>query len=97
RTHCNRSNVDVAIAHSDQAEVLFRNSFTGRGKLGNGTQRSGLRTLSARVRIYFGVKQQNFHVMATGQHVVKTSVSDVVAPAITTHNPTALSYERVRQ
>ena len=82
--------VDVAVAHRLEAEVLLGDLLAGDGELGGGAQRRRLGLLAAGVRVDLGVEHQDVDVAAQRQHVVEAAVADVVGPAVAADQPDAL-------
>jgi hypothetical protein len=64
RLHCNLSHIDMAITHCQKPQIFLTRLLAGRRKFRDGPQRRGLRLLPARVRINFGIQNQQFDVMA---------------------------------
>jgi predicted NAD/FAD-binding protein len=89
--------VDVAVAHPDQAQVLLAGALAGRGELGHRAARGRLRGLAARVRIDLGVQHEHLHVPAGGEHVVEAAEADVVGPAVAADQPDALLDQGIRE
>ena len=83
--------VDVAVGHREQAEVLLGHVLAGGGELGGRAERGRLRLLAAGVRVDLGVEDQDVDVAALGQDVVEAAVADVVGPAVAADDPHALA------
>ena len=57
--------------------------------------RRGLGGLSAGVGVHFGVHNEDVDVLAHGQHVIESAVTDVVSPAVAAEDPLALLDQQV--
>ncbi len=87
--------VDVAVGHGDQPEVLLRGRLAGRGELRDGAARRRLRRLAAGVRVDLGVEHEDVDVAPGREHVVEAAEADVVGPAVAADDPDALADEGV--
>ena len=63
RSHCNLSNVNVAVAHSHHAEILLLDVLTACSELGNSTLRCGLGSLSACVGVNLCIENENVDIL----------------------------------
>ena len=79
----NATDVNVLIAHGDEAEVLLAGALTGGSEEGDCATVRGLGCLSTGVGVHFGIEDADVHVFARGHHVVETTVTDVVCPTVT--------------
>ena len=89
--------VDVAVAHRHQAEVLLAGLLAGDGELGGGAERRRLRLLASRVRVDLGVEHEHVDVVGQREHVVEAAEADVVGPAVAADDPDGLLDEVVAE
>ena len=87
--------VNIAVGCGDHAQILLFHAFARRCELRNRADRGGLRCLSARVGINFGVEHKHVHVFAACEHVVESAVTDVVRPAVAADDPERFFNEAV--
>ena len=95
--HSHLGDIDVAVALGNHTKVFLADLLTRGGELGDGTRGSGLRALSAGVGVHLDVDDDDVDVLAAGQHVVETTESDVIAPAVAAEDPLALLDEAVAE
>src|SRR4030042_5749583 len=88
--------VDIALYHSQEAEVFFRSGFSRRGKLCHGRSRRCLRHLSACIGVDLRIQNEQVDVDSTCQDVVQTSVPNIVSPSVTSKTPDRFAYKIVR-
>ena len=86
-THVDLSNIDITVAHSHHAEILFLGSLTAGSELSNSSFRRGLGGLAARVGVNFGIEDKNVDIIAGSEDVIQSAVTDIVSPAVTTKDP----------
>ena len=92
-THRDVGDVDVLVLHLHETEVLLGLNLTGSGELGDRAGRRGLGSLTAGVGVDFGIHDENLDVLAGGENMVETAVTDIVGPAVTAENPDGLTDE----
>ena len=68
--HSHLGHIDVAVGHGDLRQALLRHCLAGRGKLSHLADVGGLGGLSAGVGVHLGIKDEDVHILAGGQHVV---------------------------
>ena len=85
--HGHPRDVDVAVGDRLQREVLLGRRLAGRGELGHGAERGGLRRLAAGVGVDLGVQDEHVDVAPAGEHVVEPAGADVVGPAVAADDP----------
>ena len=93
--HRDLGDVDAAVAHGDQGEVLLADRLAAGRELRDRAARSGLGGLAAGVRVDLGVEDQDVDVAAGGDHVIEAAEADVVGPAVAADDPDALLDQRV--
>ena len=82
--------VDVAVGHGNDTEVLFCRRPAGDRELRRRAQRRRFGLLSAGIGIDLGVQDQDVDVAVRRQDVIQAAVADVVSPAIAADDPHAL-------
>ena len=87
RSHGYLSNVYVTIAHSHHTEILLLNVLTTSSELSNSTLRCGLGSLSACVGVNLCIENENVNILTCSENVVKSAVTDIVSPSVTTDDP----------
>ena len=97
RAHRHAGDVDVAVAHGDQAEIFLARRFAAGGEFRDRAARRGFAHLAAGVGINFRVHDQHVDLVAAGEDVIQAAVADVVGPAVAAENPHALFHELVGQ
>ena len=93
RAHGDRGDIDVAVAHAHEPEVLLGEMLAAGGEFRHGSARGRLRGLSAGVGVDFGVEDEDVHVAAGGDDVVESAVTDVIGPSVATEDPDGLVHE----
>src|SRR5512144_1063956 len=89
-THRNLGHIDVAVTHSGHHEIFLSGRFATGSKLSDCSKRCCLRSLTASIRVDFGVEYQDIHVVSAGQNMVQATIADVVSPTVATDDPNAL-------
>ena len=87
--HGNLSDIDVTVSGLHETEVFLGDTLAGSSKLSNGTHGSGFGSLTAGVGIYLRVKHEDVHVFTACEHVVESTVTNVVGSTVTADNPLA--------
>ena len=85
--HSHLSYINIAIGCSNHTEVLLADALTLSSKLSDSAQRSSLRRLATGVRVNLGVEHEQVHILARSNHVVETTIADVVGGTVTTDDP----------
>ena len=88
--HGYAGDVDVAVGHGHQAQILLNGRLAPRRKLGHRTDGSRLRHLAARVGVHLRIHHQHVDVAPAGQDVIQAAIADVVGPAVAADDPHAL-------
>ena len=94
-THRDVGDVDVLVLHLHETEILLGLDLAGSRELGDRAGRRSLGSLTARVGVDFGVHDENLDVLAGGENMVETTVTDIVGPAVTAEDPDGLADEVV--
>ena len=89
------TDVNVLVAHGDEAEVLLAGALTSGSEEGNCATVRGLGSLSTGVGVDFCIEDADVHIFTGCHHVVETTVTDVVCPTVTTEDPHGLLHEIV--
>src|SRR5690606_35941429 len=87
------SYVYITVSGSNHTQVFLANAFTGSGKLSHSTYGSRFRRLSACVRIYFCIENQDVHILARGNYVVESTETNIIRPTVATNDPLRLFYQ----
>ena len=96
--HCNLSHIDVTVSSGNHAEIFLADALALSRELCNRAKRRCLRSLTARVGINLCVEHKDIHILTGSNHMVKTTVADVVACTVATDNPlTALHKVMVKR
>ena len=89
-THSYHSYIDVSITHSYLSKILLSYFLTACSKLCNSTGRSRLRSLSACIWVNLCIEYKYIYISVRCKYVVKTAVTDIVSPTVSTEDPLAL-------
>ena len=90
-----RSSVDVAVGHSDSAEILLALGVTSSREVSDGTTLCSLRALAASVGVNFSIHNEDIDIVARSDNVIEATIADIVSPAITTDDPDSLLGEDI--
>ncbi len=88
-SHGHLSHVNITISGGNHTQILFAYALAGCRKFGNGTQWRCFGRLASGIGIDFGIQHQDVDVLARGNHVIQTTVTNVVCSSVTTNNPLA--------
>ena len=94
-THCNLSDIDVAVGGGNHAEVLLADTLTLGSELSDSTERRSLGSLATGVGVNLRVEHEDVHIFACSDDVVETAVTDVIGSTVTTDDPLAALHEIV--
>ena len=97
RAHGYPCHVHITVANGLHGQIFFRRGLAGKSKFGYTTQRCCLGHLTAGIGVHFSIQHQQVHIPTRRQHMVQTTVTDIVRPAITTNNPHAFAHQIIRQ
>ncbi len=95
--HGDLGDVDVAVAHSQQPQILLPGFLAGGRELGHRAHGRGLGLLAAGVGVDLGIHDQDVDVLAGGQDMVEAAVADVIGPAIAPDDPYTLGTQLIGQ
>ena len=87
RVQSHRRHVHVAVRHRHQTHLLLVRQLTASSELLHCRHRGSLRLLASRVRVHFRIQNHDVHILARRQHVVHTSVTDIVRPTVSSNDP----------
>ncbi len=87
RAHGHLGHVHIAVAHGDLGEALLLHILAGSGELRHLAEVGSLGGLAAGVGVHLGVEHEHVHVLAGGEHVIESAVSDIVGPAVAAEDP----------
>ena len=71
--HRHRRDIDMAVGHRHQTEILLGGLLAAAGELGDGRQGCGFGALAAGVRVHLGVEHQNVHIAPRRQNVIEAA------------------------
>ena len=93
--HGDLGDVDVAVAHGHNAQILFLRALAGGGELGDRAGGRSLGGLAAGIGVHLGIKHQDVDVLVLGQHVIQAAEADIIGPAVAAEDPDGLLDEDV--
>ena len=70
-THCNACNVDVTVSHGNHSEIFLSYFLSAGSELSRLAELGSLGSLTAGVRLNFGVENEDVDVFAACENVVK--------------------------
>jgi len=85
--HSDLSYVYITVGGSNHTQILLADALTLSSELSDSAERSSLRGLTTGVRVNLSIEHEDVNVLAAGNHVVETAVTDVVRGTVTTDNP----------
>ena len=88
-SHCNLSYIYIAVSCSNHTKILLANALTRSSELSDSTEWCCLRRLTTSIRINLSIDYEDVNVFARSNHMVETSVADVVRSTVTTDDPLA--------
>src|ERR1019366_3197417 len=93
--HGDLGDIDAAVAHGHEGEILLAHRFAAGGKLGDGAARGSLGGLASGVGVDLGIEDEDVDVAAAGEDVIEAAIADVIGPAIAADDPAALLDQRI--
>ena len=79
--------VYITVGRCDKTKVFLADALAGSGEFGDSANGCCLGGLAAGIGVNLGIQDEHIHVLAGGEHVVKTTEADVVSGTVTGDNP----------
>ena len=89
-------NIDIFIIHGDARQIFFRGGFACCREFCHSPPGCSFRSLSACIGVHFSIQYQNIKILARCQHVIKTSISNIIGPAISPNYPHTFTAQIIR-
>src|SRR5580692_7054097 len=93
--HGHTGDIDVAVAHGNEAEIFLGSGLAACGKFRHGRAGGRLGRLPSSIRVDLGVEHEHVDVASAGQYVIEATVADVVRPTVSADNPNTFFNEQV--
>ena len=93
--HSDLSYIYITVCRFHKAEVFFLRLLARCCELCYSCRRRCLRSLTARIGIYFRIEYEDVNVFVHSQDMVKTAVTDIVSPTVSAEEPLTAFYKEL--